>query len=229
MIMSHIHYRVGTPATTEIPLDGQGRWLTLQEDGESSVLAISGPRGGALAVVRLDRDLAELLASALVRKGIDNPDRDLREPDEDGYRAAVLAHKHHYAGQTLRHAHTNGDLPHGYFEHPEDSQHDGGTSGRPEDHWRAAREPAGEAPNLTPPCNHTAGLHTDRCFTEPSGDAWLDQDGDPAGQAKRDRLMPQACSEFGGQGCGGEVPEDGAEPDHLPGCPKFGANAGQES
>lgn len=29
-------------------------------------------------------------------------------------------HEHHYSGQTLRHAHTNGDVEHGYYEHLED-------------------------------------------------------------------------------------------------------------
>lgn len=43
-----------------------------------------------------------------------------------------------------------------------------------------------------------------------------DTDSDPAAQAERDRLMPQSCGE-----CGGEVSEDGAEPDHLDDCPHF--------
>jgi len=29
-------------------------------------------------------------------------------------------HEHKEAGQTLRHDHAGGELPHGYFEHPED-------------------------------------------------------------------------------------------------------------
>jgi hypothetical protein len=40
----------------------------------------------------------------------------------------------------------------------------------------------------------------------------FDED-DPVVQAERDRLMPQACGR-----CGGEVPRDGARPDHLDGC-----------
>ena len=29
-------------------------------------------------------------------------------------------HEHHYSGQTLRHDHEGGDMPHGYYGHPED-------------------------------------------------------------------------------------------------------------
>ena len=29
-------------------------------------------------------------------------------------------HEHHHDGQTLRHAHIDGHMPHGYFEHPGD-------------------------------------------------------------------------------------------------------------
>jgi hypothetical protein len=62
-----------------------------------------------------------------------------------------------------------------------------------------------------------------RSALEAAEDFWASQDGDPAGQAERDRLMPQACTAGpAGEGCGGEVPRDGAEPDHLPGCPRFG-------
>lgn len=43
----------------------------------------------------------------------------------------------------------------------------------------------------------------------------------PALQAERDRLMPQACDE-----CGGEVPRDGAEPDHLDSCSLFPGTGG---
>lgn len=32
-------------------------------------------------------------------------------------------HEHKEQGQTLRHDHPGGELPHGYFEHPEDGSH----------------------------------------------------------------------------------------------------------
>lgn len=52
-----------------------------------------------------------------------------RSEQEDGYRAAQQAHSHHEAGQTLRHSHKGGDLPHGYYEHPEDPRIAGGQGG----------------------------------------------------------------------------------------------------
>lgn len=65
-----VHYRAGDPPTTEIPMDGQGKWLIIQESGDRTIIAISGPRGGTRAIVELSRDIAELAASALLRRPV---------------------------------------------------------------------------------------------------------------------------------------------------------------
>lgn len=75
-----IHYREGNPPTTEIPLDGQGKWLSVQDDGPETIIAISGPRGGRVTSVRLTADLAELIAYALTRKNLGRIDGRILPP-----------------------------------------------------------------------------------------------------------------------------------------------------
>lgn len=69
--------------------------------------------------VTWDASFRDGTPAAVILAALDAAEREAGE--EDGYRAAQLAHEHHYAGQTLRHTHKRGDRPHGYYEHPEDT------------------------------------------------------------------------------------------------------------